>query len=256
MRIIDVHAHVNKSFYKDDFESVLNRARENEVGFINIGTNLEDSKENLRIAKKYDGVWAIVGVHPTEKEDFDYETFKKLALEEEVVGVGECGFDYFRDDNKTDEDKERQRKLFVSQIELAKEVNKPLMLHLRTSEAYDDAIDLIKSFDDLPPVIFHFYSGNMDQTRKILEIDNAYVSVGGVITFTSDYDEVIREIPMERILLETDSPFVSPKSYRGKRNEPSYIVEVPGKLAQIKGISENEVVNMALSTTKRVFGLK
>jgi len=256
MKIIDVHAHINRAFYKEDFLNVLKRAKENQIGFINIGTNLADSKENVEIAQSFDHVWAIVGMHPTEKEDFNYDTFRELAMQEKVVGIGECGLDYFREENKTLEDKERQRRVFGEQIKLAKEVNKPLMLHLRMSESYEEAISLIESLDNLPPVVFHFYSGNMEQTKRIMALKNAYVSIGGVITFTHDYDKVIKEIPLKRILLETDSPFITPVPYRGQRNEPAFVVEVLKRLAVLKEMPIHETADVILSTTKHIFGLK
>jgi len=317
---VDAHAHINSEFYPDNsdvstptrvrsgqavgasWREVLARALERKIAVVNIGTNREDSEENVRIAEEFSagggqgGVFAAVGLHPTETEEFNYEFYRKLAENKKVVAIGECGLDYNKFKNQSASwrtkikinegefliEKERQILVFKSQIRLAKDVEKPLMLHLRTEEAYADAINILEEDRKrVPAVIFHFYSGTKEQTEKLLGWGNFYVTVGGVITFSRDYDEVLKMIPMERMMVETDSPFVTPEPYRSqlrreypdastvgvnsdvtvgvngrsKLNEPAYIVETVKKLAEIKEVSEEEMARITTETAKRVLGL-
>ncbi len=304
-RLVDAHAHINSEFYpphrragllNDDVETdlgdwreVLARAAGAGIAVVNVGTNRRDSEENVKIAEEMrEGVWATVGLHPTEKEDlpdgrqgFDYEFYRKMAEKKQVVAIGECGLDYNKFKNQKSiptlekgrnsdrsvgeikieegeflEEKRRQENIFREQIKLAREVGKPLMLHLRTEEAYADAIEILEEKRKLVlAVIFHFYSGTREQTERLLTWENFYVTVGGVITFSRDYDEVLKMIPIEKMMVETDSPFVAPEPYRGKRNEPAYMVETVKKLAEIKGVSEEEAARMTTEVARRIFDL-
>ena len=225
------------------------------------------------MAEKYsEGVYATIGLHPihTSKsyhdeeelgkggkeftsrgENFDYEFYKKLAASPRVVAIGECGLDYFRDANK------KQEEIFSKQIELANEVGKPLMLHVRNGKnvsAYRLAAGILKEkakvvFD------FHFFAGNLEEARLLLDL-GATFSFTGVITFARDYDEVIIKAPMDMIMAETDAPFVAPLPYRGKRNESIYVIEVVKKIAQIRGEDLNKVKEQILENSLRVFGIR
>lgn len=271
-KLVDAHAHINSEFYKDDWRAVLERALNNGIAVVNVGTNKKDSEENVKIAEEMkEGVYATVGLHPTEEESFDYNFYKKLAGNGRVVAIGECGLDYYRIPNNESKilEKKRQEGIFREQIRLAGEVGKPLMLHLRTEEAYEDAIEMLDetihgTLGDFQKIVFHFYSGTKEQTERLLAWENFYVTVGGVITFVRDYDEVLKMIPIERMMVETDSPFVTPEPYRsqlrradgrGARNEPAYIVETVKKLAEIKGVSEEEAARVTTETARRVLGL-
>jgi len=276
-KLIDCHSHVNSEFFKGEYPEVLKRAFEAGVAVINVGTNLKDSEENVKIAEKFEGsVWATVGVHPSET-DFstqgglkDYDFLKKMAENEKVVAIGECGLDYKELKVKSEKlkveevdkinfdfkkEKERQVKLFKEQIRLAKEVGKPLMLHVRTEEAWQKIIEILEEESNLPKFICHFFSGDLEQAKKILKM-GGYFTFGGVITFSRDYDEIVKEIPLEAIMLETDSPFVAPEPYRGQKNRPEYVVEVAKKVAEIKEVSLEEVAEKTTETAKKVFKIK
>lgn len=263
-KLVDCHAHINSEFFKEDCFEVLKRALQAGVAVINIGTNERDSEENIEIAKKFEtGVWAAIGIHPTEEEKINYDFFKKLAENEKVVAVGECGLDYFRikDDGKKKEEIERQKNLFREQIKIAREVEKPLMLHLRTAEAYRDALDILETENKRPKIIFHFYSGGEEFLERALKLD-AYFTFGGTLTFKmkggekNEYEEVIKKVPKDRILIETDAPFVAPESNRGKRNEPIMIMETARKAAEILKMELEDFLEMEKKNAERVFGMK
>ncbi len=278
--LIDVHTHVQFHAFSEDADAVIRRALDAGVWMVTVGTQKDTSRKAIGIAERYqEGVYATVGLHPihTEKsyhdeqelgiankelggftsrgEEIDYAYYKKLAMHPRVVGIGECGLDYYRIANK-ELGIEKQKKAFIEQIELSLEVKKPLMVHCRN--AFKDLIEILNSYfpirNSRSPGIIHFFSGTTDDARRLLDLGFSF-SFGGVITFAQDYDEVIRYIPLERILVETDAPYVAPAPHRGKRNEPSYIEEVAKKLAEVKNVS---IMDVAIETTKNarnVFGI-
>lgn len=195
-----------------------------------------------------------LGGFTSRGENFDFEYYKKLALDPKVVAIGECGLDYYRVTSDTGhETRERQQEAFLAQIELAKEVGKPLMIHCR--EAFDDLIDTFRPHvKDLKPSITHFFTGTKDHAQELLDM-GFYFTFGGVVTFTRDYDEIIKMIPLDRILSETDAPYVTPEPFRGKRNEPAYVVYVVKKLAEIKEVSEEEMAGQIWENARVAFSL-
>lgn len=250
LKLIDVHAHLNFANYDDDREAVFARARDLEIGVINVGTDAKTSQFAVELAQKYENTWATVGLHPTDHtEGFDYEFYLNLAKQEKVVAIGECGLDYFH--QKTPEEQAKQKEIFSAQIKLANEANKPLMLHIRN--AYKDAYEILKSEARVKGNA-HFFAGTWDEAKMFLDLGFT-LSFGGVTTFVRDYDEVIRNTSLDMILTETDCPFVAPVPYRGKRNEPSYLPEIVKKLAEIRGESAEKVAEVTLANAKRVFGL-
>jgi len=207
-------------------------------------------------------------------EDFDYEYYKKLALDDRVVAIGECGLDYYHLERGTwnveqksklysaEASKGKQKEVFIKQIELAREVGKPLMIHCRgstgsPSDAFGDLITILegnkKKLNERPGVV-HFFTGTKDHAKELLDM-GFYFTFGGVVTFTRDYDEIIKMIPLDRILSETDAPYVTPEPFRGKRNEPVYVVYVVRKLAELKGVSEEVMVEQIWKNAKEMFGI-
>ncbi len=241
---------------------------------INVGTQRDTSEGAIKTAEAFEtGVYAAVGLHPihTEKshhdgkelgegeaaqafisrgEEFDYEVYKKLALHPKVVAIGECGLDYYR---LSEETKRKQFEVFEQHIVLAHEVKKPLMIHCRN--AFPDLIQLLTTnyqlLNTIPGVI-HFFTGTVENTKDLLELGFSF-TFGGVTTFTRDYDAVLEYLPLDRILSETDAPYVAPVPYRGKTNEPAYVVEVVQKLAEIKGVSEEVMADQIIKNAERVF---
>ncbi|MEK7621610.1 MAG: TatD family hydrolase [Patescibacteria group bacterium] len=254
MKLIDAHAHLPFPQFAGDREEVIARARAAGVGMINVGTDLEISRAAVKLAEQNDDMWATVGVHPTDLPAADtlaqtLAELEKLAKHPKAVGIGECGLDYFHVSNESE--RQRQAEIFNHQIELALAVNKPLMIHCRL--AYQNLLAIIKIFPTVKGNV-HFFAGDWATARQFLDLGFT-LSFTGVITFTTDYDEVLKNMPLDRILVETDCPFVAPMPYRGKRNEPAYVERVMARLAEIKGFPSAEVAAATLANTKRTFNL-
>ncbi|MEK7585532.1 MAG: TatD family hydrolase [Patescibacteria group bacterium] len=254
LKLIDIHAHVNFPQFDEDRVAVIERARAAGVGMINVGTDLETSRGAVALAEGNGDMWATVGVHPTDppeagKLSQTLAQLEKLAQHPKVVAIGECGLDYFHVKDLTE--RVKQKELFVKQIELAQTAGKPFMIHCRN--AYDELLNILKDF----PRVFgnvHFFVGNWEVAQQFLNL-NFTLSFTGVLTFTSDYDEVVKNTPLDRIMFETDCPFVAPVPYRGKRNEPAYVVEVAKQVAFLRQLPLEEVLAATLTNAKRVFAL-
>jgi TatD DNase family protein len=275
-KYIDIHTHVNFKTFKEDGDEVIKRALEAGVWLINVGSQFSTSKRAVEIAHRYpEGVYAIVGLHPihleesfhdedetidegfmTRAEVFDKEAYRKLLEDPKVVALGECGLDYF---HLKEESIEKQKQALIAQIELANEVGKPLMLHVRNDpknknvDAYKDALEILKKYAKVKGDM-HFFAGSKEVAKELIDF-GFMISFTGVITFTHDYDEVVREVPLDMIMSETDAPYVAPVPYRGKRNEPSYVKEVVKKIAEIKGLPEAEVAKAVMANARRLFGI-
>jgi TatD DNase family protein len=229
-KYFDVHSHLNFPDYDKDFDDVIRRLRDTETHTIVVGTDYESSRQAMELAEKYEEIYACIGVHPVDKksESFDTSKFLELAKHPKVVAIGECGLDFYHAEKAGDY--ERQKKLFLNQIDFALKHDKPLMIHARN--AYEEVLEIIKQFDDLRGNI-HFFSGNWWVAQRFFDL-NFTISFPGIVTFISDFDEVIKKAPLEKILSETDSPFAAPAPYRGQRSEPSYVSEVVKRIAEIR----------------------
>jgi TatD DNase family protein len=271
-KFIDIHSHLNISPLKEDQDGVLLRMKEKEIATITVGVDYDTSLEALRLAEKNENMWATVGLHPNDNvnEIFDIEKYKNLVMNPKVVAIGECGLDYFRLVESGDErlkTKEKQKELFQQHIELAKISGKPLMIHARPSkgsmDAYEDVIEqLLITNDELQKegrekikVNFHFFVGNVDIAKKILELGGT-MSYDGPITFTDEYNEVIKYIPLESMHAETDAPFAAPVPYRGKTCEPWMVSEIVKRIAEIKNEPIEKVEMQLVENAKNFFGLK
>ncbi|MFH1200837.1 MAG: TatD family hydrolase [bacterium] len=267
-KYIDIHSHVNFTAFDADRDEVIKRALDNDTWMINVGTQVDTSKQAIELAHKYkEGVYAIIGLHPihtgasfhdkqelgdegaeftSRGEVFDKNIYREFLKDKKVVAIGECGLDYYHiGDNLI----EKQKKAFIEQIQLANEVGKPLMLHIR--DAYADTLKILKEHAKIKGIV-HFFTGNMEEAKSFLDF-GFLLSFSGVLTFTHDYDEIIKNIPLNMILADTDSPYVAPVPYRGKRNEPVYVKEIVRKIAEIKNLPEPEVAKALISNAKRVF---
>lgn len=273
-KYIDIHSHVNFKAFREDGDAVIKRALDNDTWVINVGSQLSTSKRAVEIANKYEeGVCAIVGLHPihleesyhdeeeiggegftTRVEEFNKDAYLELLEDPKVVAIGECGLDYF---HCSPESIEKQKKVFREHVSLAQEIGKPLMLHIRNNpkdpnlNAYQDVLEILKEFTGVKGDV-HFFAGTWMDAKAFLDLGFT-LSFTGVITFTHDYDEVIKNTPLDMIMSETDSPYVAPVPYRGKRNEPSYVKEIVKKIAEIKNLPEEEVARAIVANAKRVF---
>ncbi len=279
--MFDCHSHVQFAAFENDWKETLERARAAGISIINVGTQKDTSAKAVAMANLYkNGVYAAIGLHPihTSKshhdenemgggeaakaftsrgEEFDYTYYRHLAEDPKVVALGECGLDYYRPTGDAVDYKVKQLTAFLQHVKIAQETNKALMIHCRPSKGTDDAYDdllqmVLGSKFPTDRAVLHFYVGSTAMTQKFLDAGFNF-EFGGVTTFTTDYDEQIKMIPLDRITLETDSPYVAPEPYRGKRNEPAYVVEVAKKLAQIKGVSYDEVEAATDASVRRIF---
>ena len=260
---IDIHSHLYFKDFDSDRDEVITRMKERGIATISIGTGLETSRQSVALAHMYENMYACVGMHPADVADTHVpEEISLLAEDQKVVAIGECGFDYFRLEGDASEIKEAQRRVFEHQIELALKVGKPLMLHCRaskgTQDAYYDTLDILeryhKEYGNKLSGNAHFFAGDMDVLKRFLNIGFT-VSFTGVVTFTHDYDELIRYTPLESLHAETDAPFVAPVPYRGSRNSPEYVPQVVSAIARIKGEEEEKVKKTLISNAQRVFRL-
>ncbi len=297
--IIDTHAHINFNDFKGDSKDVIKRALDSDVWMINVGAEKITSERAMNIAEEYkEGVYAAVGLHPShlveqdveyeengepvkyrsKPEEFDYDFYLNLAKNEKVVGIGECGLDYYHSPQseisrpqrqsvatagaanlKNKNWKEKQKEVFAKHLKLAKEVNKPIIIHCR--EAHDDLLEILRAEAKLPRGVMHFFTGTLEQAKKYIEF-GFHVSFSGVITFpprrgeiVGAYDEIIKSIPLDRILAETDCPYVAPVPHRGKRNEPAYVKYIVKKIAEIKGVPFEKVAEQTTKNARELFGI-
>ena len=258
LKFFDIHTHVHFAAFDEDRDRVMARAKEARVAMINVGTDRDTSAVAIALAEKYENAYATVGLHPihTNKETyhdknernasahetakdgeiFDEAYYRSLAMHKKVVAIGECGLDFFRIENQ--ESRIKQVDVFRKQIELAIALDKPLMIHCRN--AYSEVIKILTPYFMIHNSKLrgnvHFFAGTLDEAKLFLDLGFT-LSFTGVITFARQYDEVIKNAPLDMLMSETDAPYVAPVPYRGKRNEPVYIIETAQKMAQIKGIS-------------------
>lgn len=248
--LIDTHAHINVEQFDEDREQVIERALDAGVTrIVNIGYNRETIPSSLKLAEEYDFIYSTVGWYPQDAinmEEGDLEWLESLCSHPKVVAIGEIGLDYYWDTSP----KELQQQIFREQIRLARRMNLPIVIHNR--EAHGDVVRILKE-ENAAEVggIMHCFSGSWEIAKQCLDM-NFYISFGGPITFKNAVrpKEVLAKVPLDRLLIETDCPYLTPHPYRGKRNEPAYVRYVAEAAAEIKGIEMEEIARI---TTENVF---
>jgi len=263
--LIDTHCHLNFKDFDSDRDEIIGRCLTNDVWLINIGVNYKTSREVIEIAQKYDkGVYTAIALHPHDvtgyekrkKEAFDYDKFLKLAKNKKVMAIGETGLDYAFCEN--DEKAQKlQQEVFIKHLELAKEVNKPVVIHSRRT--FPEILEILKAnYSSTKAGVLHCYMGRWSYAEEYLKL-GFYLSFTGLITYARDYDKVIKNMPLDRILIETDAPYLAPDSIRKQgeivRNEPKNVEFVARKIAEIKGIGFDEVASQTTKNAKELFGL-
>lgn len=275
--LFDIHSHLHDKSFDDDRENIIQEMKSYGVASITVGTDLEHSKQAVSLSEQYENLYATVGLHPadTVTEAFDEKEFEKLIKNPNVLAVGECGLDYHYIENFFERDVvvkklthskeaevDRQQRIFKEQILFAVKHNKPLMLHGRPSkgsmDAYEDMLmileDAKKKYGTKVRGNAHFFVGSIDIAKRFVDIGFT-MSFSGVITFSNDYDDVVRYLPMTMIQAETDSPYATPSPFRGKRNNPMYVQEIVAKIAVLRREPLEEVREQLLENAKRMFDI-
>jgi TatD DNase family protein len=271
LKIFDTHCHINFSEYDSDRDEVVKRAKSAGVGAFIIGTGAQTSTEAAQLAQKYDSLWAIVGIHPVHVSDqehegkiikgekYDASIFEKLIAEPRVIGVGECGFDFYHNEPITFS---AQKEVFEAQMNLAQKYAKPVMFHIRNPQpndtswnmnAYEEAYKVAQAFPNVRGNV-HFFAGTQKDAQKFLDLGYT-ISFTGVITFAPMYQELVAYVPLDRIMSETDAPYVAPVPVRGQRAEPAHVVHVIEAIARFKGVSYEEAVIVLNTTTRTHYGI-
>ena len=251
---IDTHCHLHFNQFNDDREKVIQRAIQNKIdAIITIGTDISTSKQAISLAEKFAIVYAAVGIHPNDsgevKKD-EIDKIEKLFNKDKIVALGEIGLDYYR----LQASKEQQIKIFRQQIQLARKLQVPVIIHNR--DAHEDLLNIIieEKVHQISGVL-HSFSGSESFLDAALK-QNLFISFTGVVTFkNTNYYKLVNRVPLEQILLETDSPFLSPEPFRGKRNEPSYLIHSAEKIAQIKGVSIAKLAEVSSENARNLFRL-
>ncbi|MGE6632335.1 TatD family hydrolase [Bacillus sp. NPDC077027] len=251
--LFDTHAHLNAEQYKEDLEQVIQRAQEEQVEkIVVVGFDRPTINRAMELIEEYDFLYAAIGWHPVDAIDMtdeDLAWIKELSAHEKVVAIGEMGLDYYWDKSP----KEVQKDVFRRQIALAKEVNLPIIIHNR--EATEDVVTILKE-EGAAEVggIMHCFTGSLEVAKECMKM-NFYISFGGPVTFKNAKKpkEVVKEIPRDRLLIETDCPYLSPTPFRGKRNEPSYVKYIAEQIAELREISFEELAELTTENAKKVF---
>lgn len=252
--IIDSHAHLDDERFDEDREEIIRNLKDDKIlAVINPACDLKTSMAAVDLSKKYNNIYAMVGTHPHEAKYYDKETrdrYKSLANEGKVVAVGEIGLDYYYDYS----DRETQKKVFIDQIGLAKELGLPIVIHSR--DAVEDTYEILKEHARGMKVLLHAFSESWEVCQRYLKL-GFKIALGGVITFKNARKLLLvgENIGLDSLLLETDSPYLTPTPFRGKRNQPAYTHYVADKIADLKGVDPKEVRKACLDNTIEFFGL-
>ena len=251
MELIDTHCHIYYDSFKNDLDEVLKRSTQNFISkLICVGVDLKTSKESINLSEKYPQIFATAGFHPHESKDASLNYLMKLEelfKSEKVIALGEIGLDYYYNHS----DKKTQNKVFIEQLELAKSLDKPVVIHCRDAE--EDIIKCLKEAKNNFGVV-HCFSGTEKFANELFKL-GFLISFTGMITFKNDLPELIKKFPLEKIMLETDSPYLTPVPHRGKRNEPSMVKIIAEKIAEIKNRPIEEVAKITTKNAEELFGI-
>lgn len=255
MELLDSHAHYNDEKFDDDRDTIIKEAYNSGITtIINAGYSLESSKKAIEIANQYEFMYATVGVSPNDIEDLKgnyIEDIEELAKSHKVVAIGEIGLDYYW--NK--ENKEKQKEIFMEQIKLANKLELPIVIHTR--EAVMDTIDILKKIECKKRGVFHCCPLNRELVKEALKL-GFYISFAGPVTFknSKNAEEIVNLVPIEKILIETDSPYLSPEPVRGRRNDSQNVKYIAQKIADIKGLTIEEVAKQMHKNIEKIFNMQ
>lgn len=255
MDIFDSHAHYDDDSFNEDRIKVIEELKDNNIiGVLNCGSSFKGALDSVNLAKKYDFFYAAVGIHPEYADTVDeniLQKIKDMASYSKVKAIGEIGLDYYHEDNPP---KEVQKEVFMKQMKLAMELSLPVVIHDR--DAHKDTLDIMQIFPQVHGVV-HCFSGSVEFARECLKL-GYYIGFTGVVTFKNARKalEVAKEVPIDKILVETDCPYMAPEPHRGKRNRSEYIEQIIKKIAQVREISEEELNDQLILNTKQLLNIK
>lgn len=281
MKLIDTHAHINFVNYKEDGDKVIKKTLENDVEMVLVGAEFKTSQRAIDYANKYvNGVYVAIGLHPMHLEDFvanegsdgsfrtrgeeyNEEQYRKLAQAEKVVAIGEIGLDYYHLKLTSDitKIKEKQKRVFWQQLLLARSLDLPVIIHCRS--AHFDMLKILKDFkdehrdlvsSDKPWGVVHCFSGDENLAWEYFNL-GLLISFNGLITFSRQYDDLIRKMPVDKFIIETDCPFLTPEPYRGKRNEPMLVWYVANKIAEIRNVKIEKIAEISTNNARNFFDI-
>ena len=251
MILVDTHAHIDEEGFAQDFDEMLERAYANDVKYVvNIGANMDESRVSIELADKYESIYATVGVHPHDVAEVDDKALDQLAKwceHDKVVAVGEIGLDYFRSQTS----KEMQAYAFAAQLDVARQMHMPVSIHDR--DAHGDVMRMLKNEGKGLSGILHCFSGSWEMAKELIKM-NYYIAIGGAVTFknAAKLPEIAANIPLEYLLLETDCPYLAPHPHRGTRNEPANIRPIAEFIANIRGITLEELAAATTANAARI----
>ena len=252
MKYFDTHCHLDFEQFDKDRDEVIKRAKENNVEYmINVGTNIDSSKKVIEIAEKYDFIYSSVGIHPLDVSEYniqDLEEIEKLAKNRKVKAIGETGLDFYY----SKENKEKQKDFFIAQVEIAGKYNLPLIIHQRESK--NELIEIIEKIKLPEKVVFHCFGGD-NQLSEYCNKKGFFISFTGILTFKNakNVKEVAKNYPVEKIMVETDAPFLAPTLYRGKRNEPFMVKYIVDEIADLKMIDKDLTTDIIFKNSVNFF---
>ena len=251
--MIDTHSHINFEDYRENFDNFIEKLKNNEIDNVIIpGVEPSTFDEIISLCEKYDMLFAAIGVHPSEAKTYTSET-EKIIYEKcknnKVIAIGEIGLDYYWEQ----ETKELQKEVFRKQLNIAQELQIPVLIHDR--EAHEDTFKILQEFK-LKDVVFHCFSGSAEFAKKCID-KNYYIAIGGVVTFKNakDLKEVAKIVPLDKLLLETDAPYLAPVPYRGKLNSPAYLKYIAQEIANIREIGIDEIKKQTTINAQKLFGI-
>ena len=252
MKLVDTHAHIYDKKFSSDFDEVMNRIDEELEFIVSIGYDLESSKKSVELSNKYKNIYAVIGFHPTDislYSDKARNELIELAKNPKVVAIGEIGLDYYW----MKDPKEKQKEIFRKQMELACELALPVVIHTR--DAIEDTVEILEEYKNIGGIL-HCYPGSYETATKLM--DRYCFGIGGVVTFKNNRvtKETVEKLPLEKIVIETDCPYLTPEPFRGKRNEPVYVKYVADEIAEIKGVTVEEVIIATTENAKKIYNIK
>ena len=254
MKLFDSHAHLDDEQFDSDREEIIDRIIKSDVKrIINVGADIKTSESSIKLASEYDFIYAAVGIHPHDVSDCsqsDMEYLKKLSVHEKVVAIGEIGLDYYYDNSP----REEQRIWFENQIQLSEELNLPFIVHSR--DASEDTYDIIKRNKNNSEFVLHCFSQSLEMAKKYIDL-GGYISFAGPVTYKKSIKlrEVVKNIPLDRLLIETDCPYLSPEPKRGKRNDPTNVLFVAETIANELGIDSERLAEITFENASRLFSI-